>query len=361
MDQAELEALKLRKPLSAIFDELGYKSRGDKRVRWCLCPWHLEHSASCRIDDFKGFAYCFGCGESGDAIDIVMYARGVSFMHAVEMLGGLKPLTSGERWEWQERRKRIEQDEAEQREAMRKRLNKAWAACQPIQGTWAEAYLGARGLRPSPDWTFDLRFSMLSYRGFPDAEASQTVNYGEFPALVAAIRSQGELIGLHRTYLDANQPKKLEPPGDQRNKPKKILGEAKNGLIWLSKPCARIVVGEGIETTRSWLLLHAEKEPETGACSGVSLGNIAGRSVGTEPHPTNSRLRIPNGIPDLEYAAIKYPDEVKEIMFLGDGDSDYAMTSKRLMCALRRAQAQGKTAFRHFAPEGMDFNDVLRT
>jgi len=50
---------------------------------------------------------------------------------------------------------------------------------------------------------------------------------------------------------------------------------------------------------------------------------------------------------------------VREVVFLGDGDSDALVTEACVLAAMRRAAAQGRVAYRHFAPEGLDFNDVL--
>ena len=362
-DPTEIESLKARWLLSAVFRRCGVRTSGGAgRVHWCLCPWHQESTASCKIDDFKGFYFCFGCGESGDALDAVMQLTGCSFSDAVNRLGGVRSVSATDRVALEKKRK--DQDAFAQLERVRNWLSyrKAWSNYRPVFGTPVELYLRARGIPASADWTFDLRYGVLVYRGYSDASAQSTEPLGSYAAMVAAIRNAaGDIIGLHRTYLNEDGTK-LSPPGDEmRNRSKKILGESKGGLIWLSRPCARICVGEGIETTRSWLVLHSEQEPETGACSGISLGNLGGRCTATLPHPKHKGMRVPNGIPDLEQPGIVWPEITKEILFLGDGDSDYAITSARLMSALRRAVAQGKTCFRHFAPEGMDFNDELRS
>jgi hypothetical protein len=361
-DPLELESLKASVSLVGLFDRYGFKMRG-RKIGFTLCPFHLERSASCKVDDNKGSFYCFGCGETGDHFDFLMHVAGLNFIEAVQSQGGVRKLSAPERNHLEKRRARIEAEEKAERDRQRVNIERRWATYLPIGGTHAAAYLEARGIPASPEWTFDLRFCpSLSYRGFVDDQASESVDLGEYPALVAAVRGPDMgLIGLHRTYLDRSRPSKLVPPGDlTRNKAKKVLGEQRGGLIWLSKPCARIGVGEGIETTRSWLVFSAEREPDTGIAAGVSLGNLSGRSTGSVPHPQNFKKRVSNGVPDLEQPGITWPAEVEEIVFLGDGDSDYVMTSARLMCALRRAHAQGKTVFRQFAPDGMDFNNLLQ-
>jgi DNA primase len=51
-----------------------------------LCPFHKDTNPSLSIDPVKNASHCFGCGRGGDVIQLVRYAEGVSFNHAVEML-----------------------------------------------------------------------------------------------------------------------------------------------------------------------------------------------------------------------------------------------------------------------------------
>tara|TARA_R110002096_G_scaffold7102_7_gene31523 strand:+ start:1246 stop:3189 length:1944 start_codon:yes stop_codon:yes gene_type:complete len=58
-------------------------SKGDY---WAPCPFHSEKTASFHVDDRKGFYYCFGCHEKGDAISFIRGTENVGFMEAVEIL-----------------------------------------------------------------------------------------------------------------------------------------------------------------------------------------------------------------------------------------------------------------------------------
>ncbi len=53
---------------------------------WAPCPFHSEKTASFHVDDRKGFYYCFGCHEKGDAISFIRGTENVGFMEAVEIL-----------------------------------------------------------------------------------------------------------------------------------------------------------------------------------------------------------------------------------------------------------------------------------
>jgi hypothetical protein len=231
-----------------------------------------------------------------------------------------------------------------------------------IIGTHAAAYLAARGLSVSPGWTFDLRFMRdLPYYGYADADAEEQTELGVFPALLAAIRNaSGDLIGVHRTYLDPAAPRKLSPPGDPaRNGVKKILGKMGGGLIRLSEPAPVLVLGEGTETSRSGYEIGYGGDDAMVAAA-VSLGNLAGGSAGSLPHPRIARRTIPSGMPDLERPGAVLPDVVEEVIILGDGDSDRPTTLAHLLTAGRRWAAEGRKVFVAMAPEGRDWNDVLR-
>ncbi|MFO0761039.1 MAG: DNA primase [Byssovorax sp.] len=51
-----------------------------------LCPFHKEKTPSFHVNAERGFFHCFGCKESGGAIDFVMKIEGRTFPEAVRML-----------------------------------------------------------------------------------------------------------------------------------------------------------------------------------------------------------------------------------------------------------------------------------
>lgn len=53
-----------------------------------LCPFHSDKDPSFSVSADKGFFYCFGCRETGDAFTYVMKSRGLSYVEAVEALAG---------------------------------------------------------------------------------------------------------------------------------------------------------------------------------------------------------------------------------------------------------------------------------
>lgn len=54
------------------------------RKGWCLCPFHKEKTASFHLYSQK--YRCFGCGASGDVVDLVVKLLGVGPLEAVKRL-----------------------------------------------------------------------------------------------------------------------------------------------------------------------------------------------------------------------------------------------------------------------------------
>ncbi|MFL2802488.1 MAG: DNA primase [Paracoccaceae bacterium] len=89
----------LRETLS-IVDVIGKKVTWDNKktnisngIYWACCPFHSEKTASFKVDQNRGFYYCFGCHEKGDSITFIMKNENLDFLTAIERLAneiGLK-------------------------------------------------------------------------------------------------------------------------------------------------------------------------------------------------------------------------------------------------------------------------------
>jgi len=362
IDQAELDDLKARTPLSKLMADFGVRSKGGTKVRWANCCFHGEKTPSLKINDERGQYHCFGCGASGDHIRFLIEHAGQTFHKAVETLGGARLLTTEERAAIGERRRKLDEEERATRQRSRTASERLFGEAKPIAGTHAAAYLKARNLPVVPRWTFDLRFApALTYRGYASADADETTELGTFPAMVAAIRdSGGAIIGLHRTYLDPERPSKLSPPGDQRrNKAKKVMGDQRGGMIRLSPPARHLALGEGIETSQAWYALGMAGDGEVAIAAAISLGNLSGGATGSAPHPKHEGRTVPNGEPDMDWPGVVLPREVEHVTLIGDGDSDPHMTRARILVAARRFHRLGFAVSVSMAPDGADFSDVL--
>src|SRR4051794_40415326 len=111
-----------------------------------LCPFHDERTPSFSVDAEKKLYHCFGCGESGDAIDFVKATEAFDFREAVEHLAdrcGVELKLEREDPLAEERRRR--------RERLLKLIERTAAYYERMLWTSAEAgrardYLAGRGL-----------------------------------------------------------------------------------------------------------------------------------------------------------------------------------------------------------------------
>lgn len=369
------------------------------------------------VNTEKNIFLCRQSGAGGDAIALWRYLNNGSFADAVSALTGWQPDTNNNsnhdgrplvdkgHCDAAARPKPIPCAAAHQsntrnddsnpwRDKARRDAYDLW--CKAVrQGPLVKAYLKARGLAELNCHPPVLReLPSLAYWHKPEgASRSEIIHTG--PAMVAAITGpDGKFIGLHRTWLQADGAGKAEifcPVTGEQLQAKKVLGSMAGGKIELIGRCAeskgdcpsgtfagsaratapahdenRLIIGEGIETALSWLLVNGF---HYSAWAGVSLGNIAGRAAGSVAHPTEFIVdkrrrkrarRVPSGKPhpQADEKALIVPECYEHVIFLGDGDSDYFATRLAMKRAVIRAGEHRSIA--DFAPEGKDWNDVLR-
>lgn len=334
------------------------------------------------INRVKNTFLCRRGGAAGDAIAMVMYLDAVDFLTACSRLTG-EPIPDreaqgpdpevlarreAERIAAAEKRER----EAEHyRERARAEAYRLWRSGRPAAGTSVEAYLGARKL---PFLSMVRWLPDLAYWGEGADGKPTTLHSG--PVMLAPVqRPDGRFGAVHITWIDPARPGKkaviAHPLSGEALPAKKVRGVKKGGAIHLATPAdaRRLVVGEGIETTAS--AMAAEKRPDTAYWAAVDLGNLGGRASESLVHPDltridaagrTRRLRYPGPYPDMaDDDAFVPPPAIRELILLGDGDSDRLTTEAALLRGARRAMrlCPGLLAKIAMAPEGQDFNDVL--
>jgi DNA primase len=253
----DLGAIRRDNPLVQIVGAVTKLQRAGNEMKAC-CPFHADRSPSFTIFNGGQRYHCFGCGASGDVLDFIQRAHGVSLREAADMLtvGNLPSVHVAP----------LPIDDGADRIAEAKAI---WRAAQPISGTLAETYLRSRGLHlPLPD---SLRFTSLRYgkKG------------SEHPVLVAAVASvDDKLIGVQRTYLAPDGKGKATVP-----KPKLSLGRVSGGAIRLAPCAASLVVCEGLEDGLSlqqelgravWVAAGASMLPNLAFPAGVHTVAIGG-------------------------------------------------------------------------------------
>ncbi len=353
------------------------------------------------MDRAKNIYNCRGCG-GGDAIGLYQKMTGAGFLDACEAL--LKrnrpgPAKSAADLAEAARRRRAAEaraaqlrGEAAERERQRDReaaffrqreLGRCldiWSAAGVFFGSEAERYLALRGLDPSRVNPAYLRCaSTLTYWG-RDADG-RTAALHEGPAMVAVFvvpeAGHWRIVGLHQTWIDLDAPGKYRPAISDRQEPgaflptKKMRGSKAGGVIPLVgrlSTARRMVAGEGIETVLGFGQREGFNE-NTFYCAAGDLGNLCGGAT------RESRFRHPSAMsrdkagrkravfvqgqePDLESVAMPVPDHIRELVLLGDGDSDPVATRAAMKRGAKRHARDGRTVAIVMAPAGTDFGEV---
>ncbi|MCY3875997.1 MAG: DNA primase [Rhodobacteraceae bacterium] len=132
------------------------KSNPGRGEYWALCPFHQEKTPSFKVDDRKGFYYCFGCHSKGDAIRFVRETKNVGFMDAVAMLareaGMDMPAPDPKLKEKIDRQSRLVDIQEQALSFFRLQLNSAKAEA-------ARRYLDDRGLSENTIKSFEIGYA----------------------------------------------------------------------------------------------------------------------------------------------------------------------------------------------------------
>lgn len=271
------------------------------RYGLCFCPAHANtRTPSLSVSDGEGDRLLLRCHAGCSFTTILDAMKGLGL---VEGSGHYAPPSAGDL-------ARIRQAEKDQADKQEGRALACWREARPIDGTIAETYLHGRGITCMlPD---TLRFHPECWH--PTGQ--------RLPAMVALVEGAPRL-AVHRTYLrpDGMGKGEVEPA-------KAMLGAVAGGAVRLSAGGEKLVVCEGIET-------------------GLSLASGLLRF-----RPTVWAALSTSGM-----KALRLPDPPGHIVIATDGDE----AGKDAGQALGRiATAWGLSVGILPAPDGLDWNDVLR-
>jgi len=400
VSQVALAELKLRNPCDQVAGQwVALREHGKKLIG--PCPLH---SPDPRARDSTAFEcdadgwVCASCHDGGDVIRLVMKRERVDFIRAIEILGGAAepdPERAAELERERELRKNKREQEANAfRERERRTAFDIWHAGERWPGTPVERYLKLRGLEELPE-RLPLRYAaeVAYFHGQEEDQLSRKSPrvIWRGPAMLAPIvDAGGKFRAVHCTWLDielaGGKAIVVDPDSGETLPAKKVRGSKAGNVIRLVEPCpllpqsenagsipgkqapSLLVIGEGVETTISvWFaLLRAGRDlSRLSIWSSVDLGNLAGKSADSVPHPglvdARGRVRrVPGPQPDMGEPGIIIPAEVDELVLLRDGDSDPYTTGMALARAAARYARPGLAISCACAAEGKDFNDELR-
>jgi hypothetical protein len=359
---AALSELKSRNPCHQMAAQyVNLRPSGSKFIG--PCPIHSTNPRACDSTSFDCDAdgwRCAVCHDGGDVIKLVALCHGLDpradFLEAVRLLGGTAKLSPERAAEFEHERKirqrRRDREANEFRERERRKAFDLWNAGERWHGTAVEQYLKLRGLEPLPE-RLPLRYAptVAYFHGEHvnayGCKAPRPIYRGR--AMLAAITDAGGVFrAVHCTWLDLDRPNGkaqfLDPDTGEQLPSKKVRGLKSGNVIRLvdaGATASRLIIGEGIETVLSvWSALtqSGHDVAATSFWSAIDLGNLAGKAAASITHPMlkggrGRPRRVPGPKPDFAAPGIMIPSSMKEVILLGDGDSDRFSTE----CSLARA------------------------
>lgn len=282
------------------------------------CP-HCGGKDRFRYTDHKhgGGYICNQCTpEGGSGFDLLTLVFGYSFTESVNQVSALLGLSDGLHGQYAPMPARHEQPPADRQTA----LLAAWNEALPLDGQDpASLYLQGRGLSLPETLPAALRFAPSLLYWLSDGRSPALL--GRYPAMLAAIEREGELQGLHITYLQ------------------------QKGGVWRKLAASHPNTGEALPAKKM-------KARYAGALNGaaVHLGTPDGRGrlLAAEGIETALAASSMFGLPAAAclsahgLSAFDWPPETRELYIVAD--NDLSRTGIKAAEALaRRAHAAGLT------------------
>lgn len=265
------------------------------------CPAHGDRNPSLTLADGPDGRLLAHCKTGCSFLDVLDALRGLGIVEGRGTLPQTDPAELA-------RRQAEERREAEKRE---RQARQCWDEALPLRGSIAETYLReARGITCALPET--LRFHPACWH--PSAQ--------RLPAMVTQIEGAARF-AVHRTYLrpDGTGKAVAEPA-------KAMLGNTAGGAVRLSQGQEALAVAEGVESALSLLC-----GPLCGAVAVWATLSTSGMS--------GLRLPAPPG----------------RLIVATDGDAPGKAAGHHLA---ERASALGWAVTMFPAPDGRDWNDVIR-
>jgi DNA primase catalytic core len=86
LEEFEKDDIKAKVDITELFASFGVELSKKGKSFMGRCPWHEDNTPSLSVDREKGLYNCFGCGEAGDAFDLVEKMKGFGFKEALSFL-----------------------------------------------------------------------------------------------------------------------------------------------------------------------------------------------------------------------------------------------------------------------------------
>lgn len=327
--RAEELKLRCRGAWKAILPHFGINPDLLKK-RHGPCPMCGGHDRF-RFDDKDGDGtwLCNNCG-AGDALDMIQKHTGIAFREILQLVREVAGITYIDPCMPKPEPKK-DPDEEKKAEKRAKALREMWEQAVPLFETDPVMnYLEARGIFAyGRDVTRALRLSRNTFCKTGEGKK----DYTYLPAMIARVDNPaGELVGIHRTYLQPGEPCKARIEKPKRLMPVRNCGDMVGSAIRLYEADGIVLgVTEGIETALSARrIFGAERGHHLPVWATISAGGLA---------------------------SVQIPAHVRHVIIFADHDPVGIKAAHKLA---ERLQTEGRTSEIKI-PEifGEDFNDVL--
>lgn len=366
------------------------KKRGRSFVG--LCPFHQEKTPSFHVNPDRGFFHCFGCKESGSAIDFLMKEQGLTFPEAVRSLAERAGIEIAE-----DRRDRTEVD------IQKKRKDELYSVTQLAavyfekmlrehpQRRYALDELARRGVAPSEyvdrgeQESFHETEEGTTFKEIDDALQAFRIGYAppQWDGLANFLRQQGvspaaaETVGLlaprsnssghydrfrHRLMFAvvdthgrviAFSGRALEPiPGDDVTNPQRRPGDGDQKIAkYINSPESPIYT-KGDHLFGLYQARHAIRESDTAVLveGNFDVFSLHARGMKNVVAPLGTAFTVEQAKLLKRFAS--------HVVVAFDGDGAGRKATKLARVPLREAGLSAKVAN---LPEGTDPDDYART
>lgn len=321
-NSTDIPDLKQRIRLSEVIaGAVALRQLGAEKVG--LCPFHQEATGSFSVNDEKGVYFCRGCGATGDIFKWIEETERCDFKTALARVRGLVGQIEQDGLRYSHRQQFEPVHPTRVNDELQKSIKGLFSASAGYKPSGAvEKYLSGRGLNLAKMPGVDLGVFHFN----PSLYHKETRD--RLPGMLVRIDdAQGQIIGIHRTFL------KVHPDGRVTKAPvspaKKMLGHHSHGAARLCAPAKIMQVAEGIETALS--VMQATGIATWAALSLSNMENIC------------------------------LPDECEKVILCTDNDmKDDRAAEVAIQRAATAHVVNGRKVEIARPPKGFDFNDMLK-
>ena len=141
--QDEINYIKQEADLLKVVESMGVEMRR-AGANWVgRCPFHNENTGSFTVFPRSNHWKCFGCGDSGNAVDFVMKKKGCDFVEAVKYVADIMGMTLTDDYQESPEQKIVRERKMQQVEV--NKLAVVWFQQQLAKHKEVQAYVESRG------------------------------------------------------------------------------------------------------------------------------------------------------------------------------------------------------------------------